>query len=396
MKRILIGISAGIAAYKISNLIRLFIKSGAEVKVVMTPKAREFVTPLTMASLSKNPILVDFFDPENGQWNSHIDLGLWADAMIIAPATANTIAKMAHGIAENLLLTSYLSARCPIFFAPTMDLDMFQHPATQLNIEKLISRGNHCIDADSGELASGLVGKGRMAEPERIFGVVDEFFKKGQHFENKTVMITAGPTHEHIDPVRFIGNYSSGKMGYALADEFKNQGAKVVLISGPVHITPPQGVETIKVRTAEEMFRACTANFANCDIAVMAAAVADYKPVNQSITKVKRKGENLTIDLEPTKDIARELGKMKKHNQFLVGFALETNNEMQNAFSKLEKKNLDLIVLNSLQDEGAGFNHDTNKVTIIDSNKKVENFELKSKQKVAEDIVRKVAEKVKS
>ncbi len=390
MKRILIGISAGIAAYKISTLIRLFVKSGVEVKVIMTPMARKFVTPLTMATLSKNPILVDFFDPENGSWNSHVDIGLWADAMIIAPATANTIAKMANGIADNLLLTSYLSARCPVFFAPTMDLDMFQHPATQKNIERLLQRGNHCIDADSGELASGLTGKGRMAEPETIFETVSEFFKKSQSFKNKKVMITAGPTYEHIDPVRFIGNYSSGKMGYAIADELQKRGAEVLLISGTVNIPAPQNVKLLKVVTAEEMYNACIENYSDCDIAVMAAAVADYKPVNQSDKKVKRKGNNITIELEPTKDIAKELGSIKTDKQMLVGFALETNNEMQNAYGKLQKKNLDFIVLNSLQDKGAGFNYDTNKITIIDKSNNVDTFELKTKQQVAVDIVNKI------
>ncbi len=395
MKHILIGISAGIAAYKISNLIRLFVKSGAEVKVIMTPTAREFVTPLTMATLSKNPVLVDFFDPENGNWNSHVDIGLWADAMIIAPATANTIAKMANGMADNLLLTSYLSARCPIFFAPTMDLDMFQHPATQKNIEILLNRGNYCIDADSGELASGLIGKGRMAEPESIFKTVSAFFAKSQVFVNKKVMITAGPTYEHIDPVRFIGNYSSGKMGYAIASELEKRGAEVILISGPVNIAPPKNVKVINVKTADEMYNSCVSNFSKCDIAIMAAAVADYKPVKQSDIKVKRKGENISIQLEPTKDIAKELGKMKTNKQILLGFALETNNEMQNAYTKLEKKNLDFIVLNSLQDKGAGFNYDTNKITIIDKDKTIKKFELKSKQAVAEDIVNELENKLK-
>ncbi len=393
--KILIGISAGIAAYKISNLIRLFIKSGAEVKVIMTPMSREFVTPLTMATLSKNPVLVDFFDPENGSWNSHVDIGLWADAMVIAPATANTIAKMANGIADNLLLTSYLSARCPIFFAPTMDLDMYQHPATQKNIETLLKRGNYCIDADSGELASGLVGKGRMAEPESIFKTVSDFFTKSKNLVNKKIMITAGPTYEHIDPVRFIGNHSSGKMGYAIADELQERGAEVILISGPVNIEAPQNVKVINVTTADEMYNSCVNNFSTCDIAIMAAAVADYKPVNKADKKVKRKGENISIQLEPTKDIAKELGKMKTDKQILLGFALETNNEIQNAHTKLEKKNLDFIVLNSLQDKGAGFNYDTNKITIIDKNKTIKKFELKTKKEVAEDIVNELENKLK-
>lgn len=386
-KHVLIGVSAGIAAYKIAHLTRLFVTAGAEVKIVMTPMAREFITPLTLATLSKNPILVDFFNPENGDWNSHVDIGLWADVMIVAPATANTLAKMAHGIADNLLLTTYLSAKCTVFFAPTMDLDMFKHPATQQNIRVLNERGNHCIDATSGELASGLVGKGRMAEPEEIYRQIEVFFTPEQIFEGKKIMITAGPTYEAIDPVRFIGNYSSGKMGYALAEEFKQRGADVLLISGPVNIQAPEGVELVNVITAEQMYNACIKNFNMCNMAIMNAAVADFTPSIKFDKKVKREKENMHIDLKPTRDIAKKLGEMKTKDQVLVGFALETDNELQNAFNKLKKKNLDCIVLNSLKDEGAGFNHDTNKVTFIDSNNNISKFELKSKKEIAKDIV---------
>lgn len=389
-RRILIGVSAGIAAYKIANLVRLFVKADMEVKVIMTPMSKEFITPLTLATLSKNPILVDFFEPESGSWNSHVDVGIWADAMIVAPATANTIAKMAHGIADNLLLTTYLSARCPVFFAPTMDLDMFTHAATQNNIDILTKRGNHCIDADSGELASGLVGKGRMAEPEKIFKFVNNYFDKSEIFKNQKVLITAGPTYEQIDPVRFIGNYSSGKMGYAIAKEFHAKGADVTLISGPVNIDAPANVNLINVKTAEEMYNVCLNIFPDTDIAIMSAAVADYKPITQFNEKVKRKSDDISIKLEPTKDIAKSLGEIKSKNQLLIGFALETNNEMKNAYSKLKKKNLDAIILNSLNDKGAGFNYDTNKITFIDSNNNVKKFPLKSKQNIAKDIAKEI------
>jgi phosphopantothenoylcysteine decarboxylase / phosphopantothenate---cysteine ligase len=386
-KNIVIGVSAGIAAYKIAHLIRLFVNSGANVQIVMTPMAKEFITPLTLATLSKNPILVDFFNPESGDWNSHVDIGLWADIMLIAPATANTIAKMAHGIADNLLLTTYLSAKCPVFFAPTMDLDMYKHPATQNNIGILNERGNYCIDATSGELASGLIGKGRMAEPEEIFKYINEYFTNSRFFDGKKVLITAGPTYEAIDPVRFIGNYSSGKMGYAIAEAFRNHGANVKLISGPVSIESPEGVELIRVKTAEEMYNACMANFQDCEIAIMSAAVSDYTPAVQFDKKVKREKGEIHLELKPTKDIAQSLGKFKNEKQILIGFALETDNELENAFLKLKKKNLDFIVLNSLNDKGAGFNFDTNKVTIIDLNNNITKFELKSKKEIAIDII---------
>ena len=386
-KKIIIGVTGGIAAYKIAHLVREFIKAGAEVKVLMTQAAKEFITPLTMATLSKNPVLTDFFNPENGDWNSHVDLGLWADAMIIAPATANTLAKMNHGIADNLLLTSYLSAKCPVFFAPAMDLDMYQHPATQQNIADLIKRGHICIDAESGELASGLIGKGRMAEPIEIFKAVANFFNKTQSLSGKNVLITAGPTYEPIDPVRFIGNYSSGKMGYALAVECRNRGANVTLVSGPVSLEKPIGVNIIAVSSAKQMLEACKNNFPGTDIAIMNAAVADYAPVITSDIKIKRKGGKMTIELKPTKDIAAELGKIKKDKQILIGFALETDNEKKNALGKLTRKNLDFIVLNSLRDKGAGFGHATNKISIVFKDNNIKKFELKLKAKVATDIV---------
>ncbi len=386
-KKIIIGLTGGIAAYKIAHLVREFIKAGAEVKILMTESAKEFITPLTLATLSKNPVLTDFFKPENGDWNSHVDLGLWADALVIAPATGNTLAKMNHGIADNLLLTSYLSAKCPVFFAPAMDLDMFQHPATRQNISDLIKRGHVCIDADSGELASGLIGKGRMAEPTVIFNELKSFFNSNRSLSGKKVIITAGPTHEAIDPVRFIGNYSSGKMGYSLAEECRNRGANVTLISGPVSLEKPSGMSFISVSSAKQMLEACKNNFSDTDIAIMNAAVADYTPANPSDKKIKRKGEDLNIELKPTMDIAAELGKIKQKNQFLVGFALETDNEEKNAVGKLIKKNLDFIVLNSLQDKGAGFGHDTNKISIVFKDNNIKKFELKSKKEVAEDIV---------
>jgi len=390
-KNILIGVTGGIAAYKIASLTRLFINSGANVQIVMTPMAKEFITPLTLATLSKRPILVDFYNPENGDWNSHVDIGIWADIMIVAPATANTIAKMAHGIADNLLLTTYLSAKCPVFFAPTMDLDMYHHPANQQNINILKERGNHCIDAESGELASGLIGKGRMAEPEEIFRQTDQFFNKSTTFENKTVLITAGPTYESIDPVRFIGNYSTGKMGYSLAKEFIRRGAKVVLISGPVALKAPKETDLYKVISADQMYEECIRHFTECDIAIMCAAVADFTPKVQLESKVKREKENLSLELKPTRDIASKLGEMKKKDQILVGFALETDNEFENAWLKLKKKNLDFIVLNSLKDAGAGFGHDTNKISIIDENNIITKFELKSKKEIASDIIDELA-----
>ena len=387
-KNILLGVTGGIAAYKAAQLVRLLVKQGASVKVVMTPTAKQFITPLTLATLSQNPILVDFFNSENGEWNSHVKLGLWADAMIIAPATANTIAKMANGIADNLLTTSYLSARCPVFVAPAMDLDMFAHPATQKNIATLKSVGNIIIDAEDGELASGLSGKGRMAEPETITACVSAYFEQNSQLSGKTIMITAGPTYENIDPVRFIGNYSSGKMGFALAEAAAALGAKVILISGPVKLSSNHpNIKRIDVTSAQQMFEACTANFAQCDAAIMAAAVADYRPATVADQKIKKAENNLTITLEATPDIAKSLGQMKSPKQVLVGFALETENGLQNAEDKLKKKNLDFVVLNNANEAGAGFNCDTNHVTIITSGGEKIEFPTKSKSEVANDIV---------
>lgn len=387
-KHIIIGITGSIAAYKAATLIRLLVKRGAEVKVIMTPLAKEFITPLTIATLCKNPILVDFYNPENGDWNSHVDLGLWADLYLIAPASANTMAKMATGVADNLLLTTYLSAKCPVMVAPAMDLDMYQHPATQQNIGILQSRGNVIIEAATGELASGLSGKGRMEEPEVIAAEVERFFASQDRFAGKTVLITSGPTYEPIDPVRFIGNYSSGKMGKSIAEVFLAQGANVIFITGPTSNIPVgDNLEVVKVKTAAEMHTAALAHFPNSQIAIMAAAVADFTPEVSSSSKIKREGDNLTLVLKPTKDIAADLGKQKAPGQVLVGFALETNNEAQNAAKKLSAKGLDFIVLNSLNDQGAGFGFDTNKITIISKSGESVPFQLKPKDQVAADIV---------
>ena len=395
-KHIILGITGGIAAYKAAILVRLLIKNGAEVKVIMTAHAKEFITPLTMATLSKNPILVDFFNPENGDWNSHVELGLWADLYLIAPATANSIGKMAHGIADNLLLTTYLSARCPVMIAPAMDLDMFTHQALQDNLKILRSYGNIIVEPASGELASGLAGKGRMEEPEIIYNAVERFFIPAEDslvdLKGKKILVTAGPTYEPIDPVRFIGNFSSGKMGFAIADELCSRGAEVVLVSGPVSINPKnKEVKVVKVQTAAEMFSECMSRFTFMDGAVLSAAVADFAPVNPSDSKIKReKQDNFQLNLQSTKDIAASLGQIKKPEQVLVGFALETTDEMQNAQRKLKQKNLDFIVLNSLNDPGAGFQVDTNIVTIIDKHNNIEKSELKSKAEIAKDIVDKL------
>ena len=387
-KHILIGVTGGIAAYKTAYLIRDLVKRGAEVKVIMTEKAKAFITPLTLATLSKNPILVDFFDPTNGAWNSHVSLGLWADAYIIAPATANTIAKMAHGIADNLLTTAYLSARCPIFVAPAMDLDMYAHPTTQENISYLKGKGVNIIDAGSGFLASGLEGKGRMAEPEEISNFVADYFAASKDLAGKKVLITAGPTYEKIDPVRFIGNHSTGKMGYALAEECAARGAKVSLVSGPVQIKAKHAnIQTISVTSAEEMYNAANEEFDSADICILCAAVADFKPETQADQKIKREKDDLVIRLKPTQDIAASLGAKKREDQIMVGFALETNNEAENAQGKLVRKNLDFIVLNSLKDANACFGYDTNKITIIEKDGTTKAFELKSKTEVAKDII---------
>jgi phosphopantothenoylcysteine decarboxylase/phosphopantothenate--cysteine ligase len=390
-KHILIGITGGIAAYKVAPLVRLFVKEGAEVKVVMTETAKRFITPLTMATLSKNPVLVDFFNPENGEWNSHVKLGLWADAYVIAPATANSIGKMAAGIADNLLLTTYLSAKCPVFVVPAMDLDMYRHPATETNIDILKSHGNTIIDAETGELASGLEGKGRMAEPETIVAYLNSYFDAS--FSGLHVLVTAGPTHEKIDPVRFISNYSSGKMGYAIAETLAQQGADVILVSGPTHLSPLHpNIRRVNVVSANEMYEECMRLFPSCDIAVMCAAVADFAPEQQAEYKIKQKTD-LTIALTKTKDIAFELGRIKNNDQILAGFALETDNELDNAYEKLKSKNLDFIVLNSLNDAGSGFGIDTNRITIIDSDGTEIRFDTKPKKEVAKDIVSYIRQK---
>jgi len=400
-KHILLGITGSIAAYKAASLVRLLVKEGAELKVVMTPLAKQFITPLTMATLAKNPVLVDFFDPENGSWNSHVSLGLWADLYLIAPATANTVAKMSRGIADNLLLTTYLSSRCPVWIAPAMDMDMYAHPATAENLEILRARGNRVIEPVSGELASGLEGQGRMEEPERIAEEVKAFFeKKNARLHNsplrgKQILVTAGPTHEKIDPVRFIGNYSSGKMGYALARVLAERGALVTLVSGPVSLPIPHpSVKRIMVTSASEMHQACITCFPEMDMAVMAAAVADFTPVSSSEVKIKREGRNedvFTLSLQSTADIAADLGAGKKPHQILAGFALETDHEENNAIQKMIRKKLDFIVLNSLRDPGAGFQYDTNRITLIDSKGEIRKFELKRKEEVAEDIADKLA-----
>jgi phosphopantothenoylcysteine decarboxylase/phosphopantothenate--cysteine ligase len=387
-KKILLGVSGSIAAYKSALLVRLFVKEGAEVKVILTPSAHDFITPLTLSTLSKNPVLTHFTKDSTGVWNNHVELGLWADVFIIAPASANTLAKMAHGICDNLLLATYLSARCKVFFAPAMDLDMLQHAATKRNIETLIKDGNQLISPEHGELASGLIGKGRMAEPEEIVTQLRAFLANNLPLAGKKTLVTAGPTHEAIDPVRFIGNNSSGKMGYAIAEELANKGADVILVSGPTHLQAANSkIQTIKVTSAEEMYNVCVTNFSNCDIAVLSAAVADYKPAHRADQKIKKTDAALSISLIKTQDIAAELGKQKKNTQFMVGFALETENERENAEKKIVSKNFDLIVLNSLNDSGAGFAHDTNKITLIDKHNHSTEFNLKSKKEVAVDIV---------
>lgn len=392
-KNIILGVTGSIAAYKAAPLIRGLVKEGANVKVIMTPLAKEFITPLTLATLSKNPILVDFYDPENGDWNSHVDLGLWADAYLIAPATANTIGKMAAGIADNLLLTTYLSAKCPVIVAPAMDLDMYLHPATQRNLQILKSYGNLIIEPENGELASGLIGKGRMEEPDQIVSFMSRFFAADARYAGKKVLVTAGPTYEKIDPVRFIGNYSSGKMGFAIAEEMAARGAEVTLIAGPVNLKlSNKRIRRIDVESASEMYRAAIEVFPESDIAVLSAAVADFTPMERAVVKLKRGEDDLKLELAPTRDIAAEFGRKKRAGQWLIGFALETNDEENNAVSKMKRKNLDLIVLNSLRDEGAGFGGDTNKVTLIDKEENKLIYDLKTKSEVAIDIADRIAE----
>ncbi|WP_449039554.1 bifunctional phosphopantothenoylcysteine decarboxylase/phosphopantothenate--cysteine ligase CoaBC [Parabacteroides goldsteinii] len=392
-KHIILGITGSIAAYKAAYIIRALVKKGAEVQVVITPAGKEFITPITLSALSSNPVISEFFSNRDGSWHSHVDLGLWADAMLIAPATASTIGKMANGIADNMLVTTYLSCKAPVFIAPAMDLDMFAHPSTQQNLDRLRSFGNHIIEPAEGELASRLVGKGRMEEPDKIIAVLEEFFASRTVLEKKKIVITAGPTYEKIDPVRFIGNYSSGKMGFALAEACAQQGAEVILIAGPVSLTTTHpNIQRIDVESAEEMYQAAMTAFPEADAGILCAAVADYRPEIQADEKIKResKGE-MMLHLVPNKDIAASLGAIKREGQVLVGFALETNNEATNAESKLKRKNLDFIVLNSLRDAGAGFRCDTNKISIIDRQGETTGYPLKSKQGVAVDIVNKLA-----
>ncbi|HPE75747.1 MAG TPA: bifunctional phosphopantothenoylcysteine decarboxylase/phosphopantothenate--cysteine ligase CoaBC [Draconibacterium sp.] len=390
-KKIILGITGSIAAYKAAMLLRLLVKEGAEVQVVITQAGKEFITPVTLSALSGKPVISEFFGANDGTWNSHVDLGLWADLMLVAPATASTIAKMANGIADNMLVTTYMSAKCPVFIAPAMDLDMFAHPSTQKNIEILKSFGNSIIEPSVGELASGLTGKGRMQEPEIIAEIVAEHFNSKKVFKGKTFLVTAGPTYEKIDPVRFIGNFSSGKMGYAIAEELAGCGAKVILVSGPVSlITGNKNIQLVNVDSAGEMYDECLSWFQKCDGAVMCAAVADFTPVSVENKKTKRSRENWSIELQPTKDIAAKLGELKSEKQILAGFALETHDEISNAKKKLESKNLDFIVLNSLNEEGVGFQVDTNKITIISRDNNQQFFELKSKKEVAVDIVNKI------
>jgi phosphopantothenoylcysteine decarboxylase/phosphopantothenate--cysteine ligase len=388
-KNILLGITAGIAAYKSASLVRLFIKAGANVKVVMTPASKDFITPLTLSTLSKNPVYSSFTDEEDGNqiWNNHVDLGLWADLFVIAPATANTMAKMANGACDNILLATYLSAKCPIYFAPAMDLDMYKHDSPTASFQKLKSDGNNLIPAGTGELASGLIGEGRMAEPEDIVSYIENDILDQLPLKGKRVLITAGPTYEAIDPVRFIGNHSSGKMGFEIAKAASNLGAEVVLVTGPTHQKIINNLVTVKpVITSEDMYNEVHKHFNTSDIAILSAAVADYRPKNVADQKIKKKETTFTIELEKTKDILKSLGEIKK-DQFLVGFALETNNELEHAKGKLTSKNLDLIVLNSLQDKGAGFGVSTNKVTFITSSNDIIENELKSKADVAKDLM---------
>ncbi len=383
------GITGSIAAYKAAYLTRALVKRGAEVQVVITPAGKEFITPLTLSTLSSHPVISEFFSNRDGTWNSHVDLGLWADAMLIAPATASTIGKMANGIADNMLITTYLSCKAPVFVAPAMDLDMFAHPSTWANLDRLRSYGNRIIEPTAGELASHLIGKGRMEEPDKIVEFLDAFFAECEDLKGKKIVITAGPTYEKIDPVRFIGNYSSGKMGFALAEACALRGAEVTLVSGPVSLTARHpNIHRIQVEAAEEMYQATVAAFPTADAAILCAAVADYRPASLSTEKIKREdtGE-MTLRLVPNKDIAAALGEMKQPHQRLVGFALETNDGVHHATDKLARKKLDFIVLNSLQDKGAGFRCDTNKVTILDKTGKVTEYPLKTKEKVASDIV---------
>ena len=395
-KKIVLGITGSIAAYKAAVLIRLLIKKGAEVQVVITPAGKEFITPITLSALTSKPVISEFFAQRDGSWHSHVALGQWADAMLVAPATASSIGKMAHGIADNMLITTYLSMKAPVFVAPAMDLDMFAHPSTTANLNTLRSYGNHIIEPAEGELASHLVGKGRMEEPENIVAYLERYFAQHDELAGKKIVITAGPTYEKIDPVRFIGNYSSGKMGFALAEECAARGAEVTLVAGPVQMkTSHPAIRRIDVESCAEMYEATTAAFTEANAAILCAAVADFTPETTADTKIKREGDDLVLRLKPTHDIAAALGRMKQPHQHLVGFALETNDETAHAQDKLRRKNLDFIVLNSLRDAGAGFRHDTNKVTII-SDSDIKEYPLKSKAEVAKDIVDELVMRVNS
>jgi phosphopantothenoylcysteine decarboxylase/phosphopantothenate--cysteine ligase len=390
-KKIILGITGSIAAYKTAMLTRLLVKAGAEIQVIMTEDAKEFITPLTLSTLSQKPVLSNFVKSDSGEWNNHVDLGLWADLILIAPASANTIAKCAHGICDNLLLATYLSAKCPIAFAPAMDLDMYKHPSTSENLKKLESFGNIVIHAASGELASGLEGQGRMQEPEYLVKEIEKILSLKKKFKGKNIVITAGPTQEAIDPVRFIGNHSSGKMGYAIAQSFLNEGAKVTLISGPSSLNPPSGITNfVKVNSAQEMYEEAEKNYIEADIVVFAAAVADYRPRSVATEKIKKKDEGMTIEMEKTVDIAKALGQKKQKNQLNIGFALETENEEVNALNKLKNKNFDLIVLNSLRDEKAAFGHNTNKIKIFGKKGLLEESELLAKSEIANIILNQI------
>ena len=387
-KRIVVGITGSIAAYKVPFLVRLLVKEGAEVRIIMTPSAKDFVTPLTLATLSQHPVIADPFKADNGEWNNHVELGQWADAIIFAPVTANTLGKMAHGIADNFVVTAYLSAKCPVFIAPAMDLDMYAHPSTQNNLGILSSYGNFIIEPQVGELASGLSGPGRMEEPEKIVLMIKDHFTNRLDLNKKKILITAGPTFEKIDPVRYIGNFSTGTMGVSLALAAAGRGAEVILITGPIHIpVSHEGIRRIEVESADDMYQACMLEFAPADIIIMAAAVADYTIAGPSETKLKKSKSVLSMELTPTRDILQEMGKIKTQHQVLVGFALETDHETENALGKLHRKNLDYIVLNSLSEKGAGFGSETNKITIIDSNDTMYHGSLKTKPEVAEDIL---------
>jgi phosphopantothenoylcysteine decarboxylase/phosphopantothenate--cysteine ligase len=386
-RKIIVIVTASIAAYKAALLVRLLIKQGAEVQVLMSENATEFITPLTLSTLSKKPVLVDFVKDKTGEWNNHVDLGLWADAIVVAPASANTLAKCAQGFCDSLITAVYLSAKCPVFFAPAMDLDMYKHPSTQNNLKLLQSFGNYMIPSEYGELASGLVGEGRMAEPEHIIVCLEKYFGAKSVLKGKKVLITAGATREAIDPVRFISNHSTGKMGFALAENLAQKGAEVTLVAGNTHLLAPQGVVLKKVNSAQEMYEASQEIVNDMDICIFSAAVADYRPKEVAQEKIKKKSQEMTLELIKNIDIAATLGKTKKQQQFFVGFALETHNETENALKKLESKNFDIIVLNSLQDAGAGFAHDTNKISILSKSGKRYDFGLKSKKEVAEDIV---------